>query len=213
MVDYRKRTEVIEGDNCYCFHDIGFDYVNENAEVVIVGITPGVTQMKKGKSQEPREIKREHAFAGKNMRRNLIEMFKGIQLGDHLKISGEYEVMEAGVALWSDEFFDKVEMTSLLKEATFCNCRMFNNPSKIEDSDALKEVFEKGFKKDCAKYTKAKLFIALGNKVKDELERLKNEEVINANIIAIPHPSGANNGRVKAFLDGLNPNNLVNVKT
>lgn len=195
----------IEGNNCYCFHNIGFDYVNENAEVVIVGITPGLTQMNND-NDESKTVKQKHAFAGTRMRNNLKAMFDGIKLREFLHIDGlpyeegeESGMQKKKMCLWSDEFFNKVEMTSLLKEATFCNCSMFNDPKKIKNSEVLTEAFEKGFKKDCAKYTKAKMFVALGKKVKPKLEELRAEGVINAPIVGLAHPSGSNTNDIKKF--------------
>lgn len=62
----------------YCFEKTDFDYTNPNAEVVIVGITPGNNQLlgsREGKTLK--EIKRENAFGG-NMRPNLIAMLDHI---------------------------------------------------------------------------------------------------------------------------------------
>ena len=59
-------------DEKFVFEKTDFDYTNPNALVIIVGITPGNSQLKdsrEGKSLE--EIKRENAFAG-NMRPKLV---------------------------------------------------------------------------------------------------------------------------------------------
>lgn len=46
------------------------EYTNKEAEVVIVGITPGNTQLKGSrKNKSPKEIKQENSFAGGNMRK------------------------------------------------------------------------------------------------------------------------------------------------
>ena len=50
----------------YKFEPTAFDYVNPKAEVVIVGITPGNSQLDGSREGlSPREIKRKYAFAGK----------------------------------------------------------------------------------------------------------------------------------------------------
>lgn len=53
-------------DDRYIFEPTAFDYVNPKAEVVIVGITPGNTQLDGSREgMSPRGIKRKYAFAGK----------------------------------------------------------------------------------------------------------------------------------------------------
>lgn len=61
-------------DEKIVFKPTEFDYVNQEAEVVIVGITPGNSQLKgEREGLDKREIKRQNAFAG-NMRPNLVKM-------------------------------------------------------------------------------------------------------------------------------------------
>lgn len=174
------------------FEKTGFDYINPEAQVVIVGITPGNSQLENSReSLSKKEIKRINAFAG-NMRPNLIAMLDHIGINRLLKI-------KSCKSLWEGDF-NKVEMTSLLKEATFYKGKMFKDTKLINKSLKLQEMLNNGFVKDCASYTKAKLFIALGPGVLDVLSDLKERGVITAPIISMPHPSGANAGRVAAFL-------------
>ena len=122
------------------FKPTGFDYVNPRAKVILVGITPGNTQLvasREGKSLV--EIKKENAFAG-GMRNNLIRMLDHIGANTLLGI-------ETCVTLWE-----------------------------------------------------AVLFVAMGDGVMTVLSRLKEEGVVSADIVAIPHPSGANAGRISVFL-------------
>ena len=93
------------------FKATGFDYVNPAAQIVLVGITPGNTQLLGSRcGKTPREIKRENAFAG-GMRNNLFRMLDHIGVNTLLGIS-------SCKSLWEEDF-DKVEMTSLLRDATF----------------------------------------------------------------------------------------------
>ena len=176
------------------FRETGFGYVNHAARIVIVGITPGVSQLVNDRSgKSPREIKRENAFAGR-MRPNLIRMLDYVGVNRLLGI-------ESCATLWSCDF-DKVEMTSLLKEATFVKGKMFNNPALIAKSAKLTAAFNEGFKRDCASYLNAVLFVACGNAVGSVISGLKADGIISAEVISIPHPSGANAGRIAAFLNG-----------
>ena len=87
----------------YVFEPTGFDYVNPKAEVVIVGITPGNSQLKGDRvGLSTREVKRMNAFAG-SMRPNLVNMLDYIGVNRLLGI-------ESCRSLWEEEF-DKVDMT------------------------------------------------------------------------------------------------------
>ena len=153
----------------------GFDYVNRDARVVLVGICPGNAQLiaaRDGKSSC--EIKRENAFAG-GMRSNLVRMLNFVGVNRLLGIA-------TCETLW-DQDFDKVEMTSLLKDAVYYKGKMFNNVVMIGRSMRL-----------------TRLFVALGPGVHSVLLRLKAEDVISGAVIGMPHPSGANAGRCATFL-------------
>ena len=93
------------------FKKTDFDYVNPAARVVIVGITPGNSQLQGTREGlDSREIKRKYAFAG-SMRPKMIEML------DHIGVNRLLNI-ETCQTLWDGDF-DKVEMTSLLKDANF----------------------------------------------------------------------------------------------
>lgn len=189
-------------DEKIVFEPTGFDYVNKEAEVVIVGITPGNSQLKDSREgMELREIKRKNAFAG-SMRPNLVKMLDYVGVNCLLGI-------ETCKTLWEEDF-DKVEMTSLLKEATYIVRKngkkdMFKEVNLIAKSEKLTKMLESGFVKDCGSYNKAKLFIACGPKVYDKLQELKAEGIINAPVIGIAHPSGANLGRISCYLGTKEP--------
>ena len=186
----------------YVFEPTGFDYVNPKAKVVIVGITPGNSQLngsREGKS--PREIKREFAFAGK-MRPNLVNMLDYIGINKLLGIDTCW-------SLWEEDF-DKVEMTSLLKEATYeikkdGSRGMFRHASKIAKSEKLTRMLEEGFVKDCSRYENVVLYVACGPSVYDVLKKLQEEGKINAFVVGIAHPSGANLGRIQYYLGKIEP--------
>lgn len=189
-------------DKRIVFEATGFEYVNSKAEVVIVGITPGNSQLdgsREGKT--PREIKREFAFAGK-MRPNLVNMLDYIGVNKLLSI-------ETCKSLWEEDF-DRVEMTSLLKEATYVLKKdgskyMFKSTEKIAKSEKLTRMLEDGFLKDCKNYNNAVLFVACGPGVYDELKRLQEEKKIKGQVVGIAHPSGANTGRIQCYLGKAEP--------
>lgn len=186
----------------YCFEKTDFDYTNPNAEVVIVGITPGNNQLlgsREGKTLK--EIKRENAFGG-NMRPNLIAML------DHIGVNRLLGI-ESCRSFWEEDF-DRVEMTSLLKDATYVvkkngEKEMFKNCTAITSDEALNRRFRDGFVEDCRHYSNVRLFIACGAGVYDILFQLQKEGLIQAPIAGIVHPSGANSGRIATFLGRREP--------
>ena len=189
-------------DERIVFEPTGFNYVNPKAEVVIVGITPGNSQLDGSREDKtPREIKRKFAFAG-NMRPNLVNMLDYIGVNKLLSI-------ETCKSLWEDDF-DRVEMTSLLKEATYVLKKdgtkdMFRHTEKIAKSEKLTRMLEEGFVKDCNSYNNAVLFVACGPGVYDVLKRLQEEKKIKGHVVGIAHPSGANTGRIQCYLGKTEP--------
>lgn len=186
----------------YWFKTTRFDYVNPKAKVIIVGITPGNSQLDGSREgMLPREIKRENAFAGK-MRPNLVNMLDYIGVNSLLNI-------ESCKSLW-DEDFDKVDMTSLLVDATYKIKKdgteeMFRHAERIAKSEELTKRLEDGFVKNCRKYENPLLFVACGAGVYDVLKRLQEEKIINGKVVAITHPSGANMKCIQCYLGKKEP--------
>jgi hypothetical protein len=186
-------------DEKIVFVPTGFDYVNPKAEVVIVGITPGNSQLDGSREgMSSREIKRKYAFAG-TLRDNLVRMLDYIGVNSLMGIN-------SCSSLWEDDF-DRVEMTSLLKDATYIVGKggktMFKNTEMIAKSEKLTKLFENGFVKDCQHYKRARLFVACGQGVYNELMKLKERGVITAPVVAIAHPSGNNGVRVLYYMGQL----------
>lgn len=189
-----------------------FDYVNKDAEVMILGITPGPNQavnVEDSKRLSKKELKRKYAFSGTLMRKNLIDELNYILLNKFLNIKD-------CKSLWEDDF-SRVEMTSLLKNAVYKNNESktpFNETQKINKIEQLKNEFENGFKNDCKKYKNLRIIIALGKKIKIIIDELQKEGIIDSSvkILSIPHPSGGNNGQVSYFL-GRSSNEKYNNET
>ena len=186
-----------KSDERFVFEPTGFDYVNPKAKVVIVGITPGNSQQKGSREgMSPREIKRKYAFAG-TLRKNMVRMLDYVGVNSLLRI-------DSCESFWEQDF-DRVEMTSLLKDATYVVGKrgksMFKDTEIIAKSKELTEKYENGFVRDCEQYKQAKLFVACGQGVYDELMKLKGRGVIAAPVVAIAHPSGNNAIRVKYYME------------
>ncbi len=182
----------------YIFKETGLEgYVNKDAKVVIVGLTPGNNQM--GGINEklmPQEIKRKFAFRGEPMRSNLVEMLNLIGVNEFLGI-------KTCKTIWDDDF-NLVEMTSLLKRGTYMmvkgQLKMVSKAELIAKSSQLKEELNNGFVKDCSYYKKAKLFVACGPGVYNVLTELSDQKIIKVPIVGIAHPSGQNGNWVNCYM-------------
>lgn len=189
-------------DERIIFEPTEFGYQNTKARVVIVGITPGNSQLKgEREGLDLREIKRRNAFAG-SMRPNLVNMLDFIGVNRMLGIV-------TCRTLW-DEDFDKVDMTSLLVEATYVlkkdgTKEMFRHADKIAKSEKLTRMLEEGFVKDCARYENDVLFVACGSGVYDVLKGLQAEGRIRGKVVGIAHPSGANMKCIQCYLGKKEP--------
>ena len=192
-------------DDIIIFEPTEFGYQNTKAKVVIVGITPGNSQLDGSREGlSPREIKRKFAFAGK-MRPNLVKMLDYVGVNSLLGI-------ESCSTLWEGDF-DKVDMTSLLKEATYelkkdGSKMMFKDVKKIAKSEKLTRMLEEGFVKDCSNYEYFVLYVACGPGVYDVLKKLKEEGKIEGFVAGIAHPSGANLGRILCYLGKTEPKDV-----
>lgn len=194
-----------------------FDYVNVEAKVVIVGITPGWTQMQKsfhvvkdvlnqGGSWEAalREVKKEASFSG-TMRINMIHMLDGIGLNKKLSISSCSELY-AAKNTW-------IHSTSFLKYPVFYREKNYNGTSPSPLNPPLWSFVEKHFIEEISTFRNV-LIIPLGKSVKRVISKLRKEGKLNDGPVYLenfPHPSGANGNRTREF--GLYRDMLANQVT
>lgn len=196
------------------FINAGFDYPNPEAEVVIVGITPGKNQLENGYeshdvivASREESLERKKAYAFKGLRDNISKMLDSVDVNKLLGI-------DKCETIWNEDF-GKVDFTSLIKEAAYEDksgkIDPFNDAEMIAKSEKLNKRYNNGFVKDSKQYSKAKLFVACGHKVYNVLCDLKEKGVISAPIIAIAHPSKNNNIRVQ-FYQGFEEKSLLECK-
>ena len=133
---------------------------------------------------------------------NLVNMLDYIGVNRLLGI-------ESCRSLWVEDF-DKVDMTSLLVEATYelkkdGTKEMFRHAQKIAKSERLTRMLEEGFVKNCSRYENPVLYVACGPGVYDVLKELQDEKKIEGFVAGIAHPSGANTGRIQCYLGKAEP--------
>jgi len=181
------------------------EYINPSAKVVIIGLTPGWTQMRiamqeakagleEGLSDEDvcRKAKEAAGFAG-TMRIHLTDMLDALELHRHLNITSSSELFQGRRML--------LHTTSLLRFPVFVAKKNYNgtHPNLISNQflkmTALLSVHEE------LKIMKQALIIPLGKTVQRVLRLLVQEGKLNAEqcLWGFPHPSGANGHRLKQF--------------
>ena len=191
------------------------EYINQNAKVFIIGITPGFQQMstalatarygiEKNKSLE--EIQYECKVAGRfsgSLRKNIISMLDEIKLNETLGI------------LSCDELFkDKdylLHTTSLIPYSVFSKGNNYTGHSpKLIKSDFLMKYVYENISYNIENLNEV-LIIPLGKAVEEVLDNLVNKNIIKESQIlrGFPHPSGANGHRLVQLSE--NKENMIRI--
>ena len=182
-----------------------FEYINDQASVIIVGITPGWQQMQdsfkiaiesihNGLSMEEslKNVKKHSSFVG-SMRTNLVEMLDGLKLNEKLKIQSSLSLF--------NEHNHLLHTTSALRYPVFKDGKNYtgSSPSPIKNSFLWEEINDSLVNE--MSLFKSKLIIPLGKTVSEILSQIKSDGKLNENILldGFPHPSGANGHRKKQF--------------
>lgn len=184
---------------------IPFERMNPAARVVLIGITPGFTQMQlayevardglvAGLAHDEvlQRVDEEASFAG-SMRTNLTRMLDDLELPSLLGI-GQSEGLFR-------EHADLLHSTSALRNPVFV--RGFNytgSAPPIDTTPLLRQTIITGLGPELASVPSAVL-IPLGGAAERALQVLIAEGIIGAErcCLGFPHPSGANGHRVRLF--------------
>ena len=182
-----------------------FEYINQQARIVIVGITPGRTQMLNALRECRRQLdagaddqqalkaaKQTGAFSGA-MRPNLVALLNHVGLQHWLGLS-------SCEALFN-EASSMVQTTSVLRNPVFVDGDNYNGTPNMITHPLLQKQLLDGFGQD-AKALPEAVFIPLGDKVALALHFLADRGLIAKERIldGLPHPSGANAERIAYFL-------------
>ncbi|MDN3451657.1 hypothetical protein QMA09_15770 [Planococcus sp. APC 3906] len=184
-----------------------FEYVNEDAKVVIVGITPGLHQMKKsfstvidaaGKQSADeatlKQVKNNSSFEG-TMRKNLVKMLDELGLNEYLGLASNIELFEEASYL--------VHTTSVLAYPVFHNGKNYSGSTpNLLKNELLKKYVTDNFASELENFSNP-LIIPLGVNVSNALNYLADQGMVaSENILSgFPHPSGGNGHRHKQFLE------------
>ncbi len=203
-LDYQKRSgAVVKLEEFY----IPFDFINEKAVLMVIGLTPGKTQwaeavraaqsaLEAGCSEEEvlRRAKLTGAFA-KKIRTNLLAMMETVGLGRLLGVEDMTTLFDENAHLvhWTSAFVDPILADGGDFNGTQAPIKMSN--------DFFRQSFEEGVLQEIAACPHA-LLLPLG-KVPDKLfAQLADAGKIDRSrvLLGMPHPSGASAERVACWI-------------
>ncbi len=195
-----------------------FEFVNQDAQIALCGITPGYQQAVLALQEAKYKLaqgatldrvmhaaKSTASFAGP-MRSNLIRML------DHI---GIHRVL--GIHSCSDLFGHQAGMvhyTSALRYPVFRSLKNYSGSPSMLSTPLLRRQVEMYLLPELQQLSPRTLVIPLGPKVAETLRFAVRQGVIDSNQLldGLPHPSGANAERIAYFL-GEKPASSLSAKT
>jgi uracil DNA glycosylase superfamily protein len=181
------------------------DYVNQAARIVIVGITPGWTQMEiafrgarqdllKGLSSDEvcRRAKQQASFAG-SMRKNLTSMLDAIELPAYLDIDSTQSLFA--------EHGQLLHATQAIRYPVFVEGRNYTGHTPNLLKTASLRYFIENVLTDELRSAHEAVIVPLGRSVAEVLDFLADGGHLDRDrcLFGFPHPSGANGHRVREF--------------
>lgn len=184
-----------------------FEYVNPRARLILLGVTPGPTQMTNAllAAREAlgqnltddaliRGVKRQASFSGP-MRKNLVRMLDGVGLHAALGISTSEAIFVHDP--------DLLHSTSCIRYPTFYRrgpddpWRPYNATPAIDQDSYLVHYLDAELAPELASIPDA-LIIPLGASAQTAVAYLARHGKLTLSrcVLGMPHPSGANNGRI-----------------
>lgn len=192
----------------YSLRYIPFEYVNRNARLVIVGITPGTTQLQLAYAAAQRllaegasydvilqEIKKDATFGGPSMRPNLLRMLRHFRFEQLLGVDNVDSLWGKSAGL--------LHATSVVPNAAFKRGKMFAGSfEEVMKSPLLRECFEDCLLPSLRELSKDALYIALGPCPMDALDYCVKAGVIGGSQVlgAFCHPSGSGGSKTDYYL-------------
>ena len=194
-------------DDSLAIYYAPFDYVNSAAQVVIVGITPGWTQMKLSYREARRALlegvpcdevnRRAKAlarFAGR-MRSNLVQMLDGIGLHRSLELQTCGDLFDSASA--------QLHSTSAIRYPVFVDGKNYTgHRPKLLRTPVLRDFIYTCLKDELNQVPNA-LLIPLGNSVDSAIEDLISSGMLDRQrcLVGFPHPSPGNGHRIRLFVE------------
>lgn len=173
-----------------------FEYINPGARIVLVGITPGPTQMvnannearrafKAGKSsaEAVRAAKDVGAFSGEPLRSNLINQLNHWDFHKWLGLDDSADLFSTSRHL--------VQTTSLLRYPVFVRDNDYRGTPDMTKHPLLRKFLLENFVAEVEELKDA-VFVGLGPQVQKVLDRLIQQRVLHPERVVggLLHPSG-----------------------
>jgi len=188
--------------NLTCYY-APFDHINHDATIVIVGITPGRTQMNRALIASQRALRdrhgdtlalqqvKQHASLSGAMRPRIVAMLNRLGYAKSLGI-------ECCSLLWA-EHHQRVHFCSVLKYPIFVNGKDYSGQPNLFNVPELQQLLYNEFVHDLSLINPNAVVVPLGEMVASVLTILQQQGQIrqqlttfNNKVVAPPHPSGAN---------------------
>lgn len=194
-----------------------FEHINVRARIVLVGITPGQTQLLNGLKEAKSQLssgagfaqalsaaKQVGAFSG-NLRQHLITLLDHAGFNTWLGLNSTAELFNGANEL--------LHTTSALRHAVFYRGKNYNGTPDMLRHPVLRRQLLDHFAVE-ATHLKHANFVPLGDKAAAALDYLAAEGVLSRGQIfaGLPHPSPANIERIQ-FFTGKKPRSALSTKT
>lgn len=195
---------------------IPFEYVNGQARLVIVGITPGTTQLELAYAEAQRllnmgvvdieilrSVKDIAGFGGSAMRPNLLRMLRHFNFANLLGIQSEDDLWGSAAHL--------LHATSVVPNAAFKKGKMFSGSfAEIMKADVLREQYAEQLIPSLKEMPPDAMYVALGRTVLDALRYCVDIGLIRDSQLlgAFPHPSRSAGSQVSIYLGEIEPEAL-----
>lgn len=173
-----------------------FEDINPDAQIVLVGVTPGPTQMVNGNNEARRVLlagesdaaaieaaKLVGAFSGEPLRSNLIKQLNHWGFHTWLGLRDCAELFSTARHL--------LQTTALLRYPVFVNDRDYRGTPDMTRHPVLRQYLLEHFATE-VRQLRAAVFVGLGPVVQRALDHLGREGILDANRVSggMLHPSG-----------------------
>lgn len=194
-----------------------FEHINADAKIVVVGITPGETQLLNalrearaqlragtGPEETLRAARHVGAFSG-SLRRHLVALLDHVGFHDWLGIPSTQDLFGRSCHL--------LHTTSVLRHAVFVKGKNYNGTPDMLRRPILRQSIFDHFAVEAASLRNA-VFVPLGDRVAKVLDFIASEGGLSRDQIlgALPHPSPANIERIQFFI-GQKARSALSTKT
>ncbi len=183
-----------------------FDWINRDARIVLVGITPGATQMYNALAEAHRQLnagteaeaalreaKRTGAFSGP-LRENLVAMLDYFGVQKWLGLSSTRQLFGVSASL--------LHTTSVIRFPTFAAGENFNGSPAILRTPFLRDLVEEYFFTEM-RQLKHSIIVPLGDKVGEVIDWLVDRAAPDRIRVlsGLPHPSPQNIERIQYLIE------------